>query len=134
VDGHHSGDEEVKNVPNSSVSKKRRSPKKRIHKDKESESDDSYYSDEYYDDGFIVGDEEVEQEILEGIEQEKQIKKKKKKRPNRPVQAENEDFELIKENTGIELKKRSRLKRNADSNVDATQVKKEIEVSYDNAQ
>ena len=50
------------------------------------------------------------------------------------MQAENEDFELIKENTGIELKKRSRLKRNADSNVDATQVKKEIEVSYDAAQ
>lgn len=60
---------------------------------------------------FIAGDEEVEAEF-----QEAQAKKerKKKRRVTEHIKAlDEEDVDLIRENVGIEVKKKSRLKRTA---------------------
>ena len=82
----------------------------------------------FQDDDFIVRDEEVEQELIQGKEAEQMQKRRKKKRMPREYRSENEDYELIKENTGIEIKKRGRLKKNADNDGGDMQVKREIEV------
>ena len=73
-------------------------------------------------------DEEAEAELHQANYIQKKKKTKKKKRG--PIGGDDEDIELIQENTGIQIKKRNRLKRIAD-NDDDSQVKREIEVNHD---
>lgn len=59
---------------------------------------------------FIADDEEVEAELHEAH----QAKPKKRKRKAEHIKAlDDEDVDLIRENVGIEVKKKSRLKRTA---------------------
>ena len=60
--------------------------------------------------GFIVRDEVAEEEMMEvddQIEGEKPERKKKKKRVERKL--DDEDFDLIQENIGVDVHKRKRL-------------------------
>lgn len=67
--------------------------------------------------GFIVGDEEVEKELLEEREQRqrdaKKIKKKKLKRRANIDELDEEDFEVINENAGLNERrqKKGRLRK-----------------------
>jgi hypothetical protein len=75
----------------------------------------------------FIDDEEIEQE-----DDMTQKRRHKRKKPT-TYRLDEEDREVIKENTGIEVKPKNRLKRNAEKVLDADQddkaiVKKEIEV------
>ena len=62
--------------------------------------------------GFI-DDEELEEEVDDpSFQKERRHRRKRKKTAN--YRLDDEDREVIKENTGIELKPKSRLKRNAE--------------------
>ena len=62
--------------------------------------------------GFI-DDEELEEEVDDpSYQKERRHRRKRKKTAN--YRLDDEDREVIKENTGIELKPKSRLKRNAE--------------------
>ena len=59
---------------------------------------------------FIADDEEVEAEMIEA---HKMKHKKKRRKPEQIKALDDEDVDLIRENVGIEVKKKSRLKRTA---------------------
>ena len=59
---------------------------------------------------FIADDEEVEAELYEA---NKMKQKKKRRKPEQIKALDDEDVDLIRENAGIEVKKKSRLKRTA---------------------
>ena len=62
--------------------------------------------------GFIAPDEEVERELAE--EQRQKMKKKRKSGKVRKLkQLDDDDFDIIRENVGIEIRKKSRLKKTA---------------------
>ena len=82
-------------------------------------------------------------QIQDGQEGSKKQRKHRKRKKAVNYRLDDEDREIIKENTGIELKPKNRLKRNADKDGDNRQssleddkalVKKEIEVREKQAQ
>ena len=84
---------------------------------------------------FIVDDEEAEQELQEEVTNRRVHKKDKKKRKPKNYKIDDEDMDLINENTGIGMKKKSRLKKNAviEAERNAAQgdqniVKQEVEI------
>ena len=84
---------------------------------------------------FIVDDEEAEQELQEEVRGHRGHKKDKKKRKPKNYKIDDEDMDLINENTGIGMKKKSRLKKNAviEAERNAAQgdqniVKQEVEI------
>ena len=85
---------------------------------------------------FIVDDEEAEQEQREAREREHRThKREKRKKKPKNYKIDDEDFDLINENTGIGMKKKSRLKKNAvieaERNAaqgDGSIVKQEVEI------
>ena len=84
---------------------------------------------------FIVDDEEAEQELQEEVTNRRVRKKDKKKRKPKNYKIDDEDMDLINENTGIGMKKKSRLKKNAviEAERNAAQgdqniVKQEVEI------
>lgn len=63
---------------------------------------------------FIADDEEVEAELMQARHSEpKKHKNKKKRKIEHKPELDEEDVDLIRENVGIEVKKKNRLKRNA---------------------
>jgi hypothetical protein len=72
--------------------------------------------------GFIVDDEEVEEDY---DSRDKKHRKKRRSPEMKPL--DEEDLEVIRENVGIDLNKKSRLKRNAalEYSPDKLSVKKE---------
>ena len=87
---------------------------------------------DFIDDGDIV---EESQGVSSANHHRRSKKHRKRKKPAN-YRLDDEDREIIKENTGIEIKPKSRLKRNADrpsgtsqhEDDDKALVKKEIEV------
>jgi Acidic N-terminal SPT6 len=63
---------------------------------------------------FIADDEEVEAELMQAHHNEpKKHKNKKRRKIEHKPELDEEDVDLIRENVGIEVKKKNRLKRNA---------------------
>ena len=84
---------------------------------------------DFIDDGDIV----EESQDVSGSNHHRRSKKHRKRKKPVNYRLDDEDREIIKENTGIEIKPKNRLKRNADrpsqpEDDDKALVKKEIEV------
>lgn len=80
-------------------------------------------------DDFIVKDDQAEEE---DISENKESHHKKKKKHRAPVikPLDEEDIDLIRQNVGIEVKKKSRLKRTAAIENSPSEPKDTIKLEY----
>ena len=62
----------------------------------------------------FIDDEELEEDQEDSSYQKKERRHRRKRKKTANYRLDDEDREVIKENTGIELKPKSRLKRNAE--------------------
>ena len=75
---------------------------------------------------FIAPDDEVERELLEADEgDDKEERRQKKKKRKRSFRLEEDDYDLIKDNTGLEVKKRKRLLKHSEKEQNATDAPEE---------
>jgi len=102
--------------------------KSRVNKDDDEEDDEEYDDEDPKLGGFIVSDEDVEESGEESKSTGKEHRRHKKHKAPKIKQLDDDDFDLIQENTGQELaRKKKRLQKVADAEAPVSRIVKRDE-------